>query len=196
MEKIPNIEKSLSYSETIKPKNSLEESIILDPDWQKGSLYGKPREGHPEGAVIFHIVEVLNNIENLSNITESEKEKLRLVAILHDAFKYRVDSSRPRRDKNQHGAIARKFAEKYTDDAAVLMIIQFHDQAYDIWRRGNGTKNWSLAEDQVRDLIMEIGEENVRLYTLFYQCDNATGTKSRENFNWFKGIVGKYLDVH
>ncbi len=188
MEKIP-YESGVNYFEVIKPKNSLEESIVGDAEWQKGAEYGKPRGGHPEGKVIFHIEEVLRNVENLPDISESERAQLRLITIIHDTFKYKVDQSKPRDGKNRHGMLARRFAEKYTDDATVLKIIQLHDEAYRIWRMGHQSGELEKAKKRVRDLVTDLGKENLKLFLLFYQCDNATGTKSPENFQWFKERV-------
>jgi hypothetical protein len=54
-------------------------------------LWGKPRNGHPEGAVTHHIADVLKNVEKLS--TAETLEKLRLIAIIHDfeIFTYLYD---------------------------------------------------------------------------------------------------------
>ena len=97
-------------------KNELEKKIISDPEWIKGSEWGMPREGHPEGKVKNHIRDVLENIEKLEDITQEEYKKLRLIALIHDTFKYKVNIDEPRIGRNNHAVIARLFAEKYIDD--------------------------------------------------------------------------------
>lgn len=180
----------LNYAEIIKPENVLEEQILNDIEWQQGAAWEKPRIGHPEVKIISHIVEVLGNIDRLPDVAEHERAQLRLIAILHDAFKYRVDMSKPKFGENHHGALAKKFAEKYTQDEVVLKIIQRHDDAFNAWHNGNETGKWEQAEKRVQDLIMKkIGRDNLRLYLLFYQCDNETGIKSQESLQWFKEKV-------
>ncbi|MBI2406315.1 MAG: hypothetical protein HYV25_01905 [Candidatus Harrisonbacteria bacterium] len=178
------------YFELIKPENETEERILRDPEWQQGAAWDKPREGHSEVKIISHIVEVLHNVDELPDVSEHERAQLRLIALVHDAFKYRVDMSRPRFGENHHGALARKFAEKYTNDAVALNIIQRHDDAFNAWRNGHETGKWEQAKKRIRDLVIKkIGRENLRSYLFFYQCDNETGIKEQECLEWFKKIT-------
>lgn len=176
----------MKYLEMIAPENDLEWRVLSDLMWQEGAEHGKPRGGHPEGKNIFHIVEVLHNIEKLQHISEHEREQLRLVALIHDSFKQQVDRSKPRVGENHHGMLARRFAEKYTQDEVMLKIIQLHDEAFNAWRRGHESGDWERAEKRLRSLIINLGKENLQLYLLFYQCDNETGTKDQECVRWFK----------
>lgn len=185
----------LKYFEIIKPESSLEERIINDPEWQEGAGWGEPRRGHPEGAVIFHIAEVLQNINKLNGISELEKEQLRLIALIHDSLKSEVDTRHPRINENQHGMLARRFAEKYSQDDAVLRVIQLHDAAYDAWRKRNEVGG-ERALRLINNLVVDLGPENLNLYLLFYQCDNETGTKSREHFQWFREAVSKHFSAY
>lgn len=185
----------INYAEIIKPEGALEERIINDLEWQEGAGWGEPRRGHPEGAVIFHIAEVLQNINKLNGISELEREQLRLIALIHDSLKNEVDMRHPRINENQHGMLARRFAEKYSQDDAVLRIIQLHDAAYDAWRKRNevgGERAFRL----INNLVVDLGPENLNLYLLFYQCDNETGTKSREHFQWFREAVSKHFSAY
>jgi DnaJ-class molecular chaperone len=43
--------------EIIKCETELEKTIISDKDFIEGALWGKPRNGHPEGKVFIHIGE-------------------------------------------------------------------------------------------------------------------------------------------
>ncbi len=76
-------------------ETELEKRIAADPEWQEGIDWGKPRTGHLEGTVKYHIADVLANIDRQCP-GEEERRDLRLVALIHDAFKYRVDESRPK----------------------------------------------------------------------------------------------------
>src|ERR1044072_9029599 len=118
----------------LKPENPLEEKIIADPEFIAGMLYGKPRKGHPEGKVILHIEEVLRNVDKYC--TPENREQLRLITILHDAFKYKVDHTQSKTGENHHAMIARRFAERYVTDTELLDIIELHDEAYNAWSTG------------------------------------------------------------
>lgn len=175
----------MDYSQLIKPENELEEKIISDPEWIDGANWGLPREGHPEDKNIDHIVEVLNNVDSL-NADKVEREKLRLIAIIHDTFKNKVDINKPRIGDNNHAIIAAKFAEKYVNDKIILKIIKLHDEAFGAWKSGERSGDWSKAEVRLENLLRAIGEENLQLYYHFYKCDNETGNKNQDCLRWFE----------
>jgi hypothetical protein len=171
----------------IKPETELENTIINDPEFIVGAMYGKPRRGHPEGEVIHHIGHVLANVDKYS--TPENREKLRLIAIIHDTFKHKVNRNLPRIDDNHHAMIARRFAEKYITDKETLEIIELHDEAYNSWCKGDRDVNgqWNRAEIRAKNLIRRLGD-SLGLYLTFYQCDNETGDKEQQNFTWFKDL--------
>jgi len=168
--------------EIIKPETELENKIIADEDFIKGAIWGEPRDGHPEGQVIYHIGDVLKNVDKYS--TPENREKLRLIAIIHDSFKYKVDDTKPKNEENHHAMIARRFAEKYITDNELLEIIELHDEAYNSWCNGDRDDKWDKAENRAKQLIKRLGQ-SINLYLAFYQCDNETGNKERDNFVWF-----------
>ena len=90
---------------------------------------------------MHHIADVLANVERQATSPE-ERRALRLIALIHDTFKYRVDQSRPKTGPNHHAAIARAFAERYIDDPALLDIIELHDEAYNSWLAGARNGRW------------------------------------------------------
>mgnify|MGYP000898932673 CR=1 FL=1 len=75
----------------LKPETDIEHKLINHPDFMKGLFWGQPRYGHPEGKIIYHIAEVLKNIDQL-NINLHTRQQLRLIAFLHDTFKYLEDT--------------------------------------------------------------------------------------------------------
>lgn len=166
----------------IKPETDLENMIISDNEFIIGATWGKPRNGHPEGRVIYHIGSVLENVDKYS--IHENREKLRLIAIIHDTFKYKVDDTKSKSGENHHAMLARRFAEKYISDKKLLDIIELHDEAYNSWCKGHRDGQWSKAENRAKKLIERLGD-SVNLYLSFYQCDNETGDKVSENFNWF-----------
>ena len=117
----------------LKPETELERQFLLDPTFKEGLFYGKPRYGHPEGQVLYHIPEVLANVEKLA-ISKEDRAKLRIITFVHDTFKYVEDKNEPRDWTKHHSVYARKFLEKFTDDTALLTITEMHDEAYYCWR--------------------------------------------------------------
>lgn len=165
----------------IKPETTLETKIISDPLFVQGVSWGVPRGGHPEGQVIYHIEEVLSNVDKYSE--SNTREKLRLIAIIHDTFKFKVDSTRARSGENHHAMIARRFAENYIHDNQVLDIIELHDEAYNAWVKGRKS-DWGKADARLEALLGRLGDA-LPLYHVFYRCDNETGNKRQDNYQWF-----------
>jgi hypothetical protein len=175
----------------INPENGIETAIINDPEFIAGASYGKPRSGHPEGQVIYHIKEVLENIDKFYGDDE-DREDLRFIALVHDTFKHKVDQRKPKTGSNHHGTIARIFAQKFTTDVGLLKIIEAHDEAYNSWGVGGRHGNWYKAERRAQQLIGELMLLGcLNLYVKFYRCDNATGTKEQENYEWFVNLIRK-----
>lgn len=183
--------KDLLRQTRISPENQTEKLILDHPEWKTGALYGKPRRGHPEGKVIFHIAEVLENVEKVSPdpVTRS---RLRLITLVHDTFKFRVDKSLPKVGDNHHARIARAWAEDFIQDEGVLEVIETHDDAYNIWRRNAPKKDPQKRQRQLRELVDRLGS-HLDLYHRFYWCDNHTGDKSQDNFLWFERVLSKRL---
>ncbi len=170
----------------INPKTELEKQIINDPEFIVGCNYGRSRPGHPEGQVIYHIAEVLANVEKFSN--DTNLTRLRLIAIIHDTFKFKVNQNEPKIGNNHHAMIARKFAEKFNLNNDVLEVIELHDEAYNAWQIGGRKNNWYKSEERATKLIDRLNGL-VPLYVAFYKCDNMTGDKEQDNYNWFLDLV-------
>ncbi len=169
------------------PETDLEKRICIDPEWQKGAMWGEPRPGHSEGQVISHIAEVLANVDRLAR-SDEERRDLRLIALIHDTFKYQVDPSKPKVGENHHAKIARRFAERYLDDTALLEIIELHDEAFNSWRLGALKDRWSEAEARAGRLIARLGE-SLPLYVRFFRADNQTASKDQDALVWFEQVL-------
>ena len=173
--------------EIIQPINALERQIVNDPEFIEGAFYGKPRKGHPEGIVINHIGDVLKNISMLV-LEPDVRERLRLIAIIHDTFKFKVDRSKKKIGNNHHSRIAKQFATKYITDPVVLQIIELHDDAYTAWLHFTSDDpdkhKHSRGSNEAVELIRKLGD-NLSLYYLFYTCDNNTGDKTNDPLFWF-----------
>jgi hypothetical protein len=173
----------------VKPENGIEIAIISDADFIEGAFYGKVRNGHPEGQIIYHIKEVLENINKFYADDENRKN-LRLIAIVHDTFKHKVDQTKPKIGENHHGAIAAEFIHKYRHNTKLILIIALHDEAYNAWSQGGKHGNWYKAKSRAEKLINELNDfDCLNLYLKFFRCDNATGDKSNECYEWFKNLT-------
>jgi len=168
-------------------ETELEKRICTDPEWQQGVVWGTPRTGHMEGPVMYHIADVLANVDRQAT-TEQERHALRLIALLHDAFKYCVDPSKPKVGENHHAFIARKFAERYISDPVLLEIIELHDEAYNSWRLGAVRGKWDRAEERANCLITRLGP-SLPLYLRFFRCDNRTASKDQAPLDWFEQFL-------
>ncbi len=171
----------------IVPETAVETRLLRDPDWIEGAAWGEPRPGHPEGAVAAHIIEVLANIDGLA-LDRQDRERLRLVALLHDTFKHRVDHDRPRTEANHHGMIARRFAERHLDDRELFDVIELHDEAYNAWVKGSRGEKWDTADARATRLIERLGL-SLSFYLRFYRADNSTGSKAHTPLAWFEQCV-------
>ena len=179
---------TLSVKTLLQPEDKLEQSLLSNPCFQEGLLWGKPRFGHPEGKVIFHIVEVLENINKLS-IDDCSRNILRKVALVHDTFKFREEQfSHPRTWNQNHAHMARHFFSEFSDDAQMLNLIEFHDIAYYAWR------NIFLYQEEEKgyqkiESLKSIFKDNLQLYYLFFKCDTRTGDKNQAPLKWFEESI-------
>jgi hypothetical protein len=183
--------KSLTKNKSKLPfklENQLERNIAADPEWLEGIGWGQPRPGHPEGKVALHVRDVLNNIDHFFG-NSSDRSSLRLIALIHDTFKYKAQVQ-PGLPKRSHGYWARQFAERYITDTGILEVIELHDEAYKasllLTRHGNR----EAATRCTMELMTRLGH-NLDLFVRFYLCDNRTGDKSTTHYNWFKELVEK-----
>jgi hypothetical protein len=173
----------------VKPENGIETAIISDADFIEGANWGKVRSGHPEGAIILHIQEVLENIDKFY-MNDEDRQDLRLIAIVHDTFKHKVDNTKPKVGDNHHGAIAAEFIHKFSGNYDIIAIITSHDEAYNAWSKGERHGDWYGAKRRAKKLIEDLNSfDCLDLYVKFYHCDSATGDKSQEGYEWFKNLI-------
>ena len=173
----------------IKPESGLETRIISDPEFITGAMYGKPRRGHPEGAVIYHIGEVLANIDKYHS-DDPDRDALRLIAIVHDTFKNKVNQNLPKQGDNHHGMIAKKFSEKFFGWGEILTVIALHDDAYNAWQKGGRHGDWYKAKSRANALIKTLeGADCLELYVKFMRCDGETGDKENDCYEWLVGLI-------
>ena len=172
-------------------ETELERRITADPHWQLGAWWGSPRHGHPEGQVVYHINDVLQNVDRYFPHSP-DRWRLRLIALLHDTFKFQarvVPEPRP-----SHGYLARQFGKNYVTDTAVLEVVELHDKAYKAHQLIVHHVDQAEAEKRAHELIARLGE-HTELFMNFYYCDNQTGDKSAVHYEWFKQMLSQsHLD--
>jgi len=182
----PDIEKGdiQAIENYLQPETFLEKDLLRNADFQKGLFWGIPRWGHPEGHVIYHIREVLNNIDKL-DISPDCRRKLRLVAFVHDTFKYAEHRGNPRDWTRHHAVLARNFMEEYIAEKQLLDIIEFHDEAYYIWIEFHVKKNVVKGKERMAKFL-ERFSDSLQFYYYFFKCDTETGDKTLEPVKWFE----------
>jgi hypothetical protein len=165
----------------------LEVAIAADPIWRRGIAWGWPRPGHAEGKVMYHIADVLANVERYA-LSPDDRRDLRLITLTHDSLKFRVDPSLPRSGANHHAARARLFAERYIADERVLKIIELHDEGIHLWNRWRRSRDMEHIQARLDILLDRLGDDWL-LFVEFYRCDNDTPSKNPEPVLWFEEML-------
>lgn len=183
MEKKP-LSDHIDYNAFLRPEQDLERQFLEDPEFVAGLTWGKPRYGHPEGQIYKHIRQVNNNIDLLGK-DHPLRPQLRLIAFVHDTFKYKEDKSYPRDWSKHHSKYARQFLEKYTNDLDVLTVTEHHDEAYHCWCLKFLYNQEELSDRRLKKLLEILGD-SLQLYYLFFKCDTKTGDKNPSPLVWFE----------
>jgi hypothetical protein len=163
------------------PESELEREVAGRPELLQGLAWGEPRTGHPEGSVGAHVAHLLDSID-ASGETGERRALLRLIALLHDSFKYRVRPRLPKAGENHHATRARRFAEQFTDDERLLSTIELHDRPYALWRKLQ--RKGSLDERGFSRMLERI--EDPELFMRFVELDGSTEGKRPEPIEWFR----------
>jgi hypothetical protein len=163
------------------PETDLERALSEDSVLLEGLAWGKPRSGHPEGSVAAHVSDLLKTIDRWGE-TGKRREELRLLALVHDAQKNRVQSWRPKTGENHHAMRARRFAERYVDDERLLATIEQHDRPYSLWRRFS--RSGRLDEQALSEVLDRIPD--LDLFLRFLELDASTEGKNQEPIRWLK----------
>ncbi len=163
------------------PETELETRLASDPELLRGLAWGEPRAGHPEGAVGTHVSHLLDTLDRCNEDPE-RREKLRFIALVHDAFKSQVRERLPRVGENHHAMRARRFAQRYTDDESVLATIELHDRPYALWRKLG--RRGKADERGFRRMMRRIPDPE--LFLRFIELDGSTEGKRPEPIEWFR----------
>lgn len=168
------------------PENELERELAKDPEIQEGMEWGKPRDGHPEGTVSEHVADLLRTIDGWRE-PGPRRSELRLLALLHDSQKNKVQQWRPKTGENHHAMRARRLAERYTDDERLLATIEHHDRPYAIWRRAQRTGR--AQDEQLDEMLAEIPDPG--LFMRFVELDGSPQGKNPEPIAWLRDELSR-----
>src|SRR3712207_1810791 len=97
-------------------ESPLERRLLADRELTAGLAWGVPRPGHPEGSVGHHVAAILEAIAPGDPL----RADLRVLAIVHDAFKRAVRAGVRWSPDNDHAVLARRFAERHIADDRLL----------------------------------------------------------------------------
>lgn len=185
--KQPSKASPIDYHDFLQPEQELERQFLQDPVFLAGLNWGTPRFGHPEGQIYKHIREVLDNIDRLGP-EFPHRYQLRIIAFVHDTFKYLEDKSYPRDWTKHHSVYARNFLAKYTDDPALLVVAELHDEAFHCWCLKYIHNQEELYEKRLKNLLDRLGD-HLQLYYLFFKSDTLTGDKNLTPLKWFEANI-------
>jgi hypothetical protein len=163
------------------PASALERAVADDPEVAAGLAWGRPRSGHPEGRVAEHVRQLLDEIDR-RGVDGERRAELRFLALVHDAFKYRVRGWLPKVGENHHAMRARRFAERFTDDERLLATIELHDRPYGLWRKMR--RRGRLDERRFREMIGRIPDPE--LFVTFIELDGSGEGKNPEPIRWLR----------
>jgi hypothetical protein len=167
------------------------EAIQSDSRYQKNLDWGELRPGHPEGTVRAHIEEIEGNLETLRPLlSETEYWKLKLMMHTHDTFKGEAEPGVPIIDPRSHASIAREFQAGYCPDPDLLVMVQYHDEPFALWRQFEAKGKYN--QDRLSALTNNIKDWDV--FLAFNIIDGCTEGKSREPLHWFFKVVQEKVE--
>lgn len=158
----------------IVPETERERRLLDSPELRAGLEWGQPRFGHPEGRVADHVAAMLAAVPD----DDPLRTDLRFIALLHDSFKAAVRPDEPWTPANDHAALARRFAERYTADERLLATLELHDEPYWIWRTDDA------PEQALRPTLDRLPDPE--LFARFVELDAANEGKDLTFLWWFR----------
>ena len=171
----------------IAPETELERRIVADPEWVEGASWGAEMHGHPEARVADHIAEVLGNVDrfgfdgDLRAPAAPDRPDPRHLQARRPVVAARPD--RPRQARAPVHRTARRRRGRAARGRAPRRGLP--DLAAGA-RRGR----WEAGEARIAELAGRLGE-HLGLFRAFYRCDNATGSKSPDDREWFEDVLAR-----
>lgn len=180
------------YSSIIFKMKDIVARVISNPRYLKNIEYGKPRSGHPEGKVKFHIAELEANLEKLApRITAEQYWKLKFLIHVHDTFKVEAVPDSPIESPHSHASLATQFASEFTEEADLLAMIQFHDLNFALWKQFAAKGSYDMNRfSRLLDTIQDWD-----LFLMFLILDGGTQGKDPDKVRWFIQEVRRYKSI-
>lgn len=173
------------------PENDQEKALIATPAFLSGLAWGKPRPGHPEGAVLYHIQEVLANLDD-QDLTTIQRQELRLIALAHDTFKIEEDRLSRLHQRIHHGQLSAIFLEAWPVSHTVRQIVHWHDEAYYSWRMVQlGMPHEGLQ--RIQNLFIRLAPW-WSTFSAFFRADTLTGDKDPAPLAWLDHVMPQVID--
>jgi hypothetical protein len=157
-------------------ESDLERTIVGERALLEGLAWGRPRFGHPEARVGLHVAAILARIGDYPKL----RADLRFIALVHDSFKRAVRPAEPWSRDNDHATLARRFAERFTNDERVLCAIELHDELFWIWHNGG---------DDIEPVLQRVPD--VELYFRFVELDATTEGKDPSLLWWVRHAIAR-----
>jgi hypothetical protein len=158
------------------PESDLERTLVGEAELLRGLAWGRPRFGHPEARVGLHVAAILGRIGDYPKL----RSDLRFIALVHDSFKHAVRPAEPWSRDNDHAMLARRFAERFTEDERVLCAIELHDELFWIWHNGS---------DEIEPVLNRVPD--VELYFRFVELDATTEGKDPSLLWWIRHALAQ-----
>lgn len=177
---------------TVEALHRLYCAVLADPRYATGITYGKPRQGHQEGTVAAHIIQLEANLARLRPLINSEQYwKLMVLIHTHDTFKYWASRDVSILDRQSHASLAKTFLAEFTDDEDLLRMVQFHDENWALYKQFAQRGHYN--EQRFCANILPI--RDLELFLLFTILDGFTPSKEEIyiSMRWFVGEVKKAI---
>lgn len=184
---------ALTFEEAVNalsPENELETALIASPEFLHGLAWGTPRPGHPEGAVLYHIQDVMANLDD-QDYPPGQRQDLRLIALTHDTFKVEEDRLSRLRQRIHHGQLSAMFLEAWPVSHPVRQIVRWHDEAFYSWRMVQmGMPHEGLY--RIKTLYARLAPW-WSTFRAFFSADTLTGDKNPAPLEWLDHIMPQVI---
>jgi hypothetical protein len=164
-----------------KPETDLETTIVTHPDFLIGITYGKPRPFHPEGNVKNHVRRALDRIDEKRDLG-SNRSDFRIIGLIHDVFKYHINSRNTPYGRYIHAQLAERFAAFLGCPERILRVILLHDFCFYIEEDLKKSDDLELARTRAQALLTRVDME---LYYPFTYIDRLAGDGTMEILDRF-----------
>lgn len=167
--------------------------IITNKEFQENILWGKPRNGHPEGSVASHIFLLEYGLSQLRELLPLQvgyyNWKIKILIYIHDSFKMKSEKRVNIHSEKNHANLAAQFYKTlYPEDKEIYNMILYHDEGYNCWK---AFQRGDKYESRLLELFQTIQDWN--LFLLFCILDSTTPGKSNEPILWLIDRLKEWL---